>query len=144
MVKKTRIIFVLLIISLTTCVGRSEILNDEIFIEHDGILEKAHGSTLSIDNKGETTLINVIFPWSHDISIANDLEWINTQIVSASEPYETPDGIDNNRLTNYYVATISITVDSNTGKSRSGTITLSCDYRNDICISNIIIKQEGN
>lgn len=131
-------------IALTSCVGRTSTLYDEIFLLKNGTLEKADGSIINIDKEGEEIRLNVVFPWSKEISIKNDHQWINVSRVSVEEYDGIINKIDKNRLTKYYITTINITVDNNSSKSRSGTITLSCDYYNDICVSNIIIMQNGS
>jgi hypothetical protein len=145
MVVHSKLWFFLSIAILTSCVGRIDTYYDSIFLVENGKLVNAHKTTIDVPNSGGEIVTKVVFPWSPKItlSISEGSSWLNARIITSEGIEGTKELFQDNRLKDidYYVATLIIEAKANASSTRSAILTLSCPFRDNICMAEISVSQ---
>jgi len=156
MVVHSKLWFFLSIAILTSCVGRIDTYYDSIFLEENGKLVNAHKTTINVPNSGGEIVTKVVFPWSPKISlsISEGASWLKARIITTEgiegiysdnegETISQYELFQDNRLIkiDYYVATLIIEAKANASSIRSSILTLSCPFRDNICMAEISVSQ---
>ena len=123
----------LFLVLFSSCVGQVHTYYDKTFIENEsGEIVSAHGTKLALPGDGSAVTLRLVSEWEglyfYDTSIP---EWLSVNVVGCEQ-------FDKTR----FVSTVEFRSVEKTGISRSAKVISAYQYRNDMCLAELLITQE--
>ena len=125
--------FLFVLVLLSSCVGQVHTFYDKTFIENEsGEIVSAHGTKLALPGDGSVVTVRLVSEWEglyfYDTTIP---EWLSVNVVRCEQ-------FDKTR----FVSTVEFRAIESIGISRWARVVSAYQYRNDMCLAELLITQE--